>query len=296
MIRLAGIRKTHGDGTVALRGVDLDVEDGMLGVLGPNGAGKTTLLSIIVLALEPSSGTRRHGALDPARPADRGAIRASIGYLPQDFAPIGHLRGLQYLLHCARLRGSRLPARRLEARAMELLEAVDLTRAARRRCGGYSGGMKRRLGIAQALIHAPTLVVVDEPTAGLDPEERVRFRNLITAVADETAVLLSTHVVEDIEATCPRLAIIADGRKLFDGPPEELLAAVDGRLFEVAESAAAGSRPVARRLRKDGGLGHVVVADRAPAGGSPVEPTLEIAYSAFLARAGMTIESGGTAA
>jgi ABC-2 type transport system ATP-binding protein len=223
MIELRGIAKTYSDGKHALRGVDLSLGEGMFGLLGPNGAGKTTLLSILVLALEPSEGTRIYDGLDARSAIARPKIRGTIGYLPQDFQPIRHLTGREYLLHCARMRGVALNGRELRRRVQLLLEAVDLHDAAERRSGEYSGGMRRRLGIAQALIHAPRLVVIDEPTAGLDPEERIRFRNLIADVGQDVAVLLSTHICEDIEATCERVGIIADGRLVYDGAPGALM-------------------------------------------------------------------------
>jgi ABC-2 type transport system ATP-binding protein len=232
MIELRGVTKTYSDGKEALRGIDLSLGEGMFGLLGPNGAGKTTLLSILVLSLEPTGGTRLYDGLDAARISDRPKIRAAIGYLPQDFQPIRALTGREYLLHCARMRGVALTRRELERRVQMLLEAVDLQDAASRPSGDYSGGMRRRLGIAQALIHAPRLVVIDEPTAGLDPEERIRFRNLISDVADDVAVLLSTHICEDIEATCERVGIISGGRLVFDGPPSTLMAGGAGSLEE----------------------------------------------------------------
>jgi len=223
MIELRGITKTYSDGKQALRGVDLCFGEGMFGLLGPNGAGKTTLLSILVLALEPSGGTRLYDGLDAGQASARPKIRGTIGYLPQDFQPLRHLTGREYLLHCARMRGVALGRHLLDRRVQLLLEAVDLHGAAERRSGEYSGGMRRRLGIAQALIHAPRLVVIDEPTAGLDPEERIRFRNLIADVGEDVAVLLSTHICEDIEATCERVGIIADGRLVYDGAPGALM-------------------------------------------------------------------------
>ena len=223
MIELRALTKTWADGHQALRGVDLTLGDGMFGLLGPNGAGKTTLLSILVLAVEPTSGTRLYDGADPRRGSERAKIRSSIGYLPQDFQPIRHLTGFEYLVHCARLRTS-LSRKEIERRARQLLEAVDLQDAAGRASGEYSGGMRRRLGIAQALIHSPKLLVIDEPTAGLDPEERIRFRNLIAEVSDHVAVLLSTHICEDIEATCDRVGVLEAGRIIFDGAPGELFA------------------------------------------------------------------------
>jgi ABC-2 type transport system ATP-binding protein len=224
MIALRGVRKTYPDGKEVLRGVSLDVSSGMFGLLGPNGAGKTTLLSILVLAVEPTAGDCVYGSLDAAKASDRPGIRAMIGCLPQDFQPIRHLTGREYLRHCAALRGVRLARRALDERVSELLDAVDLTPFADRPSGSYSGGMRRRLGIAQALIHAPRLVVVDEPTAGLDPEERIRFRSLIAEVGEAVTVLLSTHICEDIEATCDRIGVLHGGQLVFDGRPSELIA------------------------------------------------------------------------
>jgi ABC-2 type transport system ATP-binding protein len=233
LIELHGIRKTYSDGHEALRGIDLSLGEGMFGLLGPNGAGKTTLLSILVLALEPTAGTMRFRGLDASRADARSAIRAQIGYLPQDFQPLRHLTGVEYLVHCARLRALPLTRHEIDRRARMLLEAVDLTESAKRASGEYSGGMRRRLGIAQAMIHAPRMLVIDEPTAGLDPEERIRFRNLIAEIAEEVAVLLSTHISEDIEATCDRIAVLAGGRLVFDGGVDELL----GRGGETLEEA-----------------------------------------------------------
>jgi ABC-type multidrug transport system ATPase subunit len=294
MIELRGITKTYADGTAALRGVDLTLGEGMFGLLGPNGAGKTTLLSILVLALEPSSGVRVYDGLNARRAKHRRAIRRWIGYLPQDSSPVGELTGREYLLHCARLRGlSGYGGKGLRRQVDRLLEAVDLSAVGHRRCGGYSGGMRRRLGIAQALIHKPRLLVVDEPTAGLDPEERIRFRNLITEVAEHTAVLLSTHIVEDIEATCPRIGVIAHGKVRFDGEPGELLRRVDGRLWQLPEERAErlledrpDLMPVSRRV-VEGEVMRVLFCETPPPaemGAQPREATLEEAYAAFRAQ------------
>jgi ABC-type multidrug transport system ATPase subunit len=223
VIELSGITKTYADGHEALRGIDLVLDDTLFGLLGPNGAGKTTLLSILVLGIEPSSGTRRYDGLDPTRRGTRSTIRRTIGYLPQDFRPVGHLTGIEYLTHCARLREVSLTRHELDRRARLLIDAVGLQDAARRASGTYSGGMRRRLGIAQALIHAPKLLVVDEPTAGLDPDERIRFRNLIAEAAEEVTILLSTHITEDIETTCDRIGVLHEGRFVFDGRPSALI-------------------------------------------------------------------------
>jgi ABC-type multidrug transport system ATPase subunit len=298
-IEIRGLAKTYADGTAALSGIDLDLEEGMFGLLGPNGAGKTTLLSTIVLVEEPSAGSLVYGGLDASRPRDRSAIRRRIGYLPQDFEPLGHLTGFEYVLHCARLRGLPLGRRALRERAREVLSGVDLTRVADRPSGTYSGGMRRRLGLAQALLHRPRLLVIDEPTAGLDPEERIRFRNLISEVAESSAVLLSTHIVEDIEATCPRIAILARGRLLYDGEPGALLRQVDGELWLAPEELPlpAGARLLGQRASGSAGSAGSartvnLFHSREPvAGAIPAETTLESAYSAFLATHGTDVAS-----
>lgn len=293
MIELEGLAKTYADGTEALQGVSLTLDRGMFGLLGPNGAGKTTFLSILVLALEPSAGRRVYDGLDAARASLRGAIRRRIGYLPQDYRPIPHLTGEEYLLHCARLRCVEMARSPLRARVRELLQDVGLSDAARRPSGTYSGGMQRRLGIAQAILHSPRLLVVDEPTAGLDPEERIRFRGLIGEIAESTAVLLSTHIVEDVEATCPRLAVIARGRLLFDGAPTELLRRAAGRLWRVPAGNGAlppGALEVSFRADRDGSVERIVYSDSPlpeKLGGQPREVTLEEAYAAFLAVQGV---------
>lgn len=292
-IELQDLAKTYADGTRALRGISLAFDRGMLGLLGPNGAGKTTFLSILTLALEPSAGRRIYDGLDASRAALRPEIRRRIGFLPQDYRPIDHLTGREYLLHMGRLRGVPLGRTELARRVDDLLAAVGLAAAAGRRSGEYSGGMQRRLGVAQALIHSPRLLVVDEPTAGLDPEERIRFRGLITEVAERTAVLLSTHIVEDVEATCPRLAIIAKGQLLFDGPPGDLLRAADGRLWQVAADVPLpeGATEVTFRSDHRGMVERVVWSPDPFPGAQPRPATLEEAYGAFLAVHGLRPEA-----
>ncbi len=293
MIEVRNLHKTYPDGTVALAGVDLAFGDGMLGLLGPNGAGKTTLLSILALAQEPSAGERVYFGVPDAR-GERSRIRRMIGYLPQDFVAVSALTGLEYLMMCGELRGVPLRRRDLERRAWALLDAVELTHAARRRAGDYSGGMLRRLGLAQALVHSPRFLVVDEPTAGLDPEERIRFRDLITDLAEEIPVLLSTHIVEDIEATCPRLGVIGHGRLLFDGEPGEILAASRDRLWlsPAERPAPAGALKIGQRAGRGNEAFQVLWSEAPVIGGEPLEPTLEEAYAAWLAR----VESAPAAA
>lgn len=291
VLSVRGLGKVYADGTEALRGVDLDLSEGMLGLLGPNGAGKTTFLSLVTLGLQPTSGERRYGELDAGVPRHRAAIRRRLGYLPQRYEPLPDLTGREYLRLCARLRGVSEPRRALDRRIERLLEALDLFDVSDRRAGTYSGGTKRRLGIAQALVHDPGLVVVDEPTAGLDPEERIRFRHLVTEVAEGTPVVLSTHILEDVEATCPRLVVIDHGLLLFDGSPTELLRRVDGRLWELPADRAVPSsgRLLGQRTGRDGEPIRVVVSQAPPPGGRRRAANLEDAYGYFLQSRGEVV-------
>ncbi len=284
MIQALDISKIYPDGTVALSGVDLSFGQGMLGLLGPNGAGKTTLLSILALAQEPTTGKRTYFGVEDGRD-QRATIRSMIGYLPQEFLPIASLTGFEYLQYCAELRSVPLRRRDLRRRILGLLEAVELTHAADRRADQYSGGMQRRLGLAQALVHGPRFLVVDEPTAGLDPEERMRFRHLIAELAEKIPVLLSTHIVEDIEATCPRLVIIARGRLLFDGSPQALLDKLEGKLFlfPVEHPLASADLKIGQRTSMDGGRRNLIRCSEPPEGVESAVPSLEEACAAFLA-------------
>lgn len=285
MIEIEGLTKVYPDGTQALAGLDLEIGGGIFGLLGPNGAGKTTFLSLLVLELAPTSGRLRFDGLDAALSAHRPTIRRRLGYLPQEYSPVTRLTGREYLLYCARLRLVDMGRRALAGRVDQLLEAVGLAAAADRRSGEYSGGMKRRLGIAQALVHAPAVVVVDEPTAGLDPEERMAFRHLISEVANGRTVVLCTHIVEDLEASCQRIGVISGGRLAFQGSPAELTAAVDGQLWELPADVGAppGSTPVGRRAAGVGEAVDVVFSPQPVTGARPHRATLEDAYAVFLA-------------
>ncbi len=293
LLRARGLCKVHPDGTAAVRDVDLDLGDGMFGLLGPNGAGKSTLLAMLVLALEPTAGDIRYELADgsersASRVPDRPAIRSALGFLPQDFRPLAALTGREFLVHCSELRRPDRSRAEHRRRADRWLEAVGLERAGGRRAGAYSGGMQRRLGLAQALIHEPRLLIVDEPTAGLDPEERMRFRNLIAEVAERTAVVLSTHIVEDVEATCPRVAVQWAGRLCFDGAPTALLRRAVGVLWRLPEAAPVPPTAQALGLRADGrgGVERLVRAGERPPGAVEHAPHLEDAYAALLAELG----------
>src|SRR6266850_6969752 len=207
---IENLSKEYRGSVRALSEVHLALGPGVLGLLGPNGAGKSTLMRILATITQPSSGRVLWNETEIARDPD--VLRAVLGYLPQDFGVYPNLNALEFLEYLAAVRGIAAAAAR--KRIGELLELVNLTDAAKRPLGGYSGGMRQRVGIAQALLNDPQLLIVDEPTAGLDPEERVRFRNLLGDLSGERIVLLSTHIVSDVEATAAHIALLAHGRLL----------------------------------------------------------------------------------
>ncbi len=229
MLSIRQLVKVYPGPVSALAGVDLDVAQGMFGLLGPNGAGKSTLMKIVAGLLEPTSG---EVWLDgEAVTRDPRCVWKKLGYLPQDFGFYPHLSGRDMLLHLLRLKGVRAPGG-LKRCANELLDRVNLGPAATRKVKGYSGGMRQRLGIAQAIAGDPRLLIVDEPTAGLDPEERLRFYHLLAELSTERIVLLSTHIVEDVAVLCPSFAVISRGRLLARSTPEQARSAVDGAIYE----------------------------------------------------------------
>ena len=229
MLSIRGLVKVYPGPVAALQGVDLDVPMGMFGLLGPNGAGKSTLMRILAGLLEPTSGSVRFNGSDVL--ADPAAVRRTLGYLPQDFGFYPHLSGEQMLRHLLVLKGVTSP-HGLKALTTELLDRVNLSFAAKRAVKSYSGGMRQRLGIAQAIAGDPKLVIVDEPTAGLDPEERLRFYHLLTELAEQRTVLLSTHIVEDVAVLCPQFAVIRGGRLVARTTPGAARAALQRRIFE----------------------------------------------------------------
>jgi ABC-2 type transport system ATP-binding protein len=279
-LSIESVSKVYKGGVRALTDLTLSVRPGVLGLLGPNGAGKSTLMRILATITRPSSGRVIWDGEDIARNPD--ALRGTLGYLPQDFGVYPNLSALEFLEYVAAVKG--LDARAARRRIDELLELVNLTEARKRPLGGFSGGMRQRVGIAQALLNDPRLLVVDEPTAGLDPEERVRFRNLLSELSGERLVLLSTHIVSDIEATATEIAILSKGRLVAHGAPEELLATLEGRVWEwvvpSAELAAVKDRfLVSGTARRADGVHVRVVCDHAPgAGAVPALPSLEDAY------------------
>ncbi|MCE9595126.1 MAG: ABC transporter ATP-binding protein [Planctomycetes bacterium] len=229
MLEIRNLRKTYPGGVQALRGVSLKIQTGMFGLLGPNGAGKSTLMKCVATLLEPDDGSITLNELDVRRQKDD--VRRVLGYLPQDFGLYPSLTAEQMLDYLACMKGliERSERKRVVA---ALLERVNLASVKKRRLGSYSGGMRQRFGIAQALLGSPKLLVVDEPTAGLDPEERNRFQNLLAELSGEIVVLLSTHIVSDVTALCRDMAIIRDGSIVHHGTPRDAVAAMRGKVWE----------------------------------------------------------------
>jgi len=211
-----------------LRDFSLEVGPGILGLLGPNGAGKSTFMRMLATITRPTEGTITWNGTDIVKSPD--TMRAILGYLPQDFGVYPNLTAIEFLEYMAAIKG--LNGNETKRRIDELLQVVNLAEAAKRPLGGYSGGMKQRVGIAQALLNDPQLLIVDEPTVGLDPEERVRFRNLLSDLSGERIVILSTHIVSDVEATATRIVLINKGLLLREAAPEDLLKELDGKVWE----------------------------------------------------------------
>jgi ABC-2 type transport system ATP-binding protein len=287
MLELRGLSKRYGK-VEALSGLSLRLEPGVTGLLGPNGAGKSTLMRILATISPPTSGEVLWRGVDVASRPD--AIRSELGYLPQDFGVYPNLDAVEFLRYLAALKG--LAGSAARSRVDEVIEAVGLREAARRPLGGFSGGMRQRVGIAQALLGDPKLLVVDEPTAGLDPGERIRFRELLASLTGERVILLSTHIVSDVEAVATSLVVMTRGRLLARGTPEELLAPLEGRVWHaiVPDDAVAGLRErhfLSGTSRRPGGVQLRLVADAPPAPDArPVAPSLEDAYLLALSRAG----------
>jgi ABC-type multidrug transport system ATPase subunit len=232
MLAITELKKTYPSGVQALKGITLEIPVGMFGLLGPNGAGKTTLMKIAATLLEPDSGGVEIDGVDLIR--DRKAARRLLGYLPQEFGLYPTLTAEQTLDYLAKLKGV-VDDRERKALIEALLERVNLSSARGQKVGGFSGGMRQRLGIAQAIIGQPKLIIVDEPTAGLDPEERVRFHNLLSEIAGEkTVVILSTHIVSDVSNLCERMAIMRQGEIIASCTPREAISRITGAVWEVS--------------------------------------------------------------
>lgn len=285
-IRIKNLSKVYPDGHKALNDLSLDIAPGMFGLLGPNGAGKTTLMRIMTLLQAPTSGTVFFDDCDITR--DRKAIRSILGYLPQDFRFFEKLKTWEFLDYAASLANIRERGKRKEV-VDEMLRKVGLYEVRDRWANQLSGGMKRRLGIAQAIIGEPKVIVVDEPTTGLDPEERIRFRNILTGIsAQDATIILSTHIVGDISSTCKKLALLNRGELKFQGTPDDLIALAQGKVWEIFVAdeefrVLKEKYPVISTIPADGGWNIQIVAEE-PAGfsGREIAPNIEHAYVYFM--------------
>ncbi len=279
-LTIEGVGKRYRGEVWGLRDFSLALEPGILGLVGPNGAGKSTLMRILASVTWPTEGRVKWNGADIVSSPDE--LRSVLGYLPQDFGIYPHLSTVEFLEYLAAIKGvDRRAARR---RIDELLQAFGLAEVRKRPLGGFSGGMKQRVGIAQALLNDPQLLIVDEPTSGLDLEERVHFRSLLADLAGERIVILSTHIVSDVEAAATEVAILDGGRLLWHSAPEDLLRSVEGKVWEwvVPSSELTAIRrrfAVSNALRRSDGVHLRVVAGAAPGPDArSLAPTLEDAY------------------
>jgi ABC-type multidrug transport system ATPase subunit len=281
MLTIRDLSKTYANGVQALKGVTLDIPKGMFGLLGPNGAGKSTLMRTIATLQDADTGSIRLNDLDVL--ANKSEARRVLGYLPQEFGVYPKVSAEAMLDHFAVLKGVTARGER-KALVEALLKQVNLWDVRKRKLGTFSGGMRQRFGIAQALIGNPQLIIVDEPTAGLDPEERNRFLNLLAAIGENVVVILSTHIVEDVTDLCPRMAIIAQGQVRLTGEPAEAIRSLDGRVWRKTIANAAiddyRNRMTVLSTRLSGGKTILhVLADSLPEGGfDAVSPDLEDVY------------------
>src|SRR6476661_219571 len=286
MLEIVDLSHTYANGTVALDDVSLSIPRGMYGLLGPNGAGKSTLMRTVATLQQPTSGTIRLGAIDvlaePERPCRR------LGYLLQDFGVYPRVSAYAMLDQLAVLKGI-TGAKDRKAVVETLLEQTNLWAVRNKSIAGFSGGMRQRFGIAQALIGNPELIIVDEPTAGLDPEERNRFLNLLAAIGDNVVVILSTHIVDDVADLCPLMAVLADGKVRLQGKPGDLIASTRGKVWrksidsEQLEETQANYNVISTRLFAGKTVVHVL-ADNRPEGFEPVEGGLEDVYFSTLSQ------------
>ena len=285
MLEIAGLTHVYSNGTRALDDVTLSIPTGMYGLLGPNGAGKSTLMRSIATLQTPTEGSIRFGDIDVLAEPEK--LRRILGYLPQDFGVYPRVSAYDMLDHMAVLKGV-ADARDRRETVETLLQQVNLWDVRKKALSGFSGGMRQRFGIAQALIGGPQLIIVDEPTAGLDPEERNRFLNLLAEIGESVVVILSTHIVEDVSDLCPRMAVLANGRIQLEGAPADLMQRLKGRVWrraigrEQLEDYRARYEVISTRLFAGRTLIHVL-ADADPGEGfEPVEGELEDVYFSTL--------------
>ncbi len=283
MLNLTGVSKTYPGGVRALEEIDLEVPRGMFGLLGPNGAGKSTLMRTIATLQQPDRGAITFNGIDVLR--DRSSLRRSLGYLPQEFGAYPRTSALSMLRHLAALKG--IHGSRQQKTVDNILARTNLWDARFRSVDKFSGGMKQRYGIAQALIGNPSLLIVDEPTAGLDPAERRRFQNILAEVGEETVIILSTHIVDDVRELCSRVAVMGRGRILKLGEPLQMMRELNGRLWtqvvDRGEVPAIRTRHIVLSTRLRAGATEVrVLSDTQPEGMHPAAPELEDVYFSTL--------------
>jgi ABC-2 type transport system ATP-binding protein len=285
-IKIDNLNKVYGNGNYAIKNLNLEIPSGMFGLLGPNGAGKSTLMRILVTLMKPSSGKVMINDFDLVK--NRREIRSMLGYLPQDFSFFSKLKTYEFLDYTARLAGMKKSAARKTA-VDKMLEEVGLYEARDRNANKLSGGMKRRLGIAQALINDPKIIIVDEPTTGLDPEERIRFRNLLSNIStNDVIIILSTHIVGDISSTCNNMALLNKGELAFTGSPEQLIREAKGNVWLINATQTEYMEinekyPVISTIPVEGGWEVQVVAPEINGYyGKPIDANLEHAYVHFM--------------
>lgn len=285
MLTIEHLTHVYANGTKALDDVNLEVPTGMFGLLGPNGAGKSTLMRSIATLQTPTSGAVRFGDIDVIREPEK--LRRTLGYLPQDFGVYPRVSAYDMLDHMAVLKGIASGKERKET-VETLLNQVNLWSVRKKAIAGFSGGMRQRFGIAQALIGQPRLIIVDEPTAGLDPEERNRFLNLLAEIGENVVVILSTHIVEDVADLCPRMAVLAGGKIQLEGAPADLMQRLDGRVWkktidkEALDEHRARHEVISTRLFAGRTVIHVLADKRPGDGFEPVSGGLEDVYFSTL--------------
>ncbi|MGY8799804.1 MAG: ABC transporter ATP-binding protein [Longimicrobiales bacterium] len=292
-LRIEGLSKTYPNGVRALDNVTLEVPQGMFGLLGPNGAGKSTLMRTLATLQEPDTGSAHLGDIDILTEKDR--LRETLGYLPQEFGLYPKVRAVDLLDHFAILKGITNKKERKQV-VDALLEQTNLTDARKRKLGGFSGGMRQRFGIAVALLGDPKLIIVDEPTAGLDPEERVRFLNLLSELGENSVVILSTHIVDDVSELCSRMAVISRGQILRKGDPAEAINDLRGKIWKKSiakdEIDAYSDRlnVISTRLQAGSRVIHVQADNQPDDSFASVEPDLEDVYFTTMLGAGRSVD------
>ena len=280
-LKIQNVSMTYPSGKQALKGLNLDLKSpSLIGLLGPNGAGKSTLMKLLVAALMPTEGN----ILVDGTPMNKveGKLKASLGYLPQDFGLFDELTVTQFLDYMAALKGLRSP----QAAIRDVIRAVNLEEKAKAKIRTLSGGQRQRVGIAQALLGDPPFLIFDEPTVGLDPEERIHFRNLFSRTAQERLVLLSTHIIEDVQSVCDQIVVIHHGQIRFTGTPEQLITSATGHVgvfWEKDEMQEQGLH-ITARVNTSQGVRCRAVADKLPPYAQAEEPTLEDAYLYLISR------------